>query len=125
MHGLGIQAVRAGIATLPTLRGQNRGLAPALLRTANESEISMTNTLWFLWMAFIFLFLVSPLSYGWGYRGWGPPYPRYIQRRRALRATYSASSVASRHRAWGWGGDFVWVVLLIGGGWAAAGLLLR
>ncbi len=85
----------------------------------------MTNTLWLLWMGFIFLFLVSPVSYGWGYRGWGPPYPRYIQRRRAMRAAYSASHVAARHRAWGRGGDFVWVVLLIGGGWAAAGLLLR
>ena len=100
-------------------------MAPTLLRTANESEQAMTNTLWFVWMSFMFLFLVSPISYGWGYRGWGPPYPRYVQRRRALRATYSASSVAARHRAWGWGGDFVWVVLLIGGGWAAAGLLLR
>lgn len=85
----------------------------------------MSNTLWFLWMGFMFMFFLSPIGYGWGYRGWGPPYPRYIQRRRALQAAYSPASVASKHRAWGRGGDFVWAVLLIGGGWAAAGLFLR
>ena len=90
-----------------------------------ESEISMISTWWILWMAFMFVFLVSPVGYGWSYRGWGPPYPRYIQRRRALRASFTDSAAASRHHAWGWGGDFVWVVLLIGGGWAAAGLWLR
>ncbi len=47
----------------------------------------MTNTLWFLWMAFMFLFLVSPVGYGWSYRGWGPPLPSYIQRRRAARGS--------------------------------------
>jgi hypothetical protein len=80
---------------------------------------------WILWMVFMFLFLVSPVSYGWGYRGWGPPYPRYIQRRRALRATTIAQPADRRHQSWGWGGDFVWVVLLLAVGWAFAGLLLR
>jgi hypothetical protein len=46
----------------------------------------MMNASWMLWMIFILLFLVSPIGYGWGYRKWGPPYPRYIQRRRGIRA---------------------------------------
>jgi hypothetical protein len=85
----------------------------------------MMSSWWILWMVFMFLFLVSPVSYGWGYRGWGPPYPRYIQRRRALRATTIGQPADRRHQSWGWGGDFVWVVLLVAGGWAFAGVLLR
>jgi len=30
---------------------------------------------WWLWIAFMFLFFVGPVSYGWGYRKWGAPYP--------------------------------------------------
>ena len=41
---------------------------------------------WFwLWVVFLFIFLLPPIGYGWGYRRWGPPYPRYIQRPRAAR----------------------------------------
>lgn len=85
----------------------------------------MTNTLWFLWLAFIFVFLLSPVGYGWSYRGWRPPLPRYIQRRRAIRASFTDVAAASRHQAWGKGGDYVWVVLLLAACWAGAGLLLR
>ena len=35
----------------------------------------MMNASWLLWMIFIFLFLVSPIGYGWGYRQGGPAYP--------------------------------------------------
>jgi hypothetical protein len=42
-----------------------------------------------------------------------------------VRASFTDVAAASRHQAWGRGGDFIWVVLLIGGGWAAAGLLLH
>jgi hypothetical protein len=80
---------------------------------------------WILWMVFMFLFLVSPVTYGWGYRGWGPPYPRYVQRRRGLRTSTAGQPADLRHQSWGWGGDFVWVVLLVAGGWALAGLFLR
>lgn len=32
---------------------------------------------WFwLWMFFVIVFVLIPLSYGWGYRRWGPPYLR-------------------------------------------------
>lgn len=87
----------------------------------------MMTSWWFMWMAFMFLFLVSPVTYGWGYRRWGAPYPRYIQRRRGLRAAAIADAKGPKpnHQSWGWGGDFIWVVLLIGGGWAFAGLWLR
>ena len=103
------------IATTSRFRSTNK----------NESEIAMMSSWWILWMVFMFLFLVSPVSYGWGYRGWGPPYPRYIQRRRGLRASATGQAADPRHQSWGWGGDFVWVVLLVAGGWAFAGLFLR
>jgi len=77
---------------------------------------------WLLCVAFMFLFLVPTISYGWGFRGWGPPYPSYIQRRRALLApallarttSDSSDSIVFDHRAWGWVGDLVWVVFIVG-----------
>ncbi len=79
---------------------------------------------WWLWMVFLFLFIVPPLGYGWGYRGWGPPFPRYIQRRRGQRAVSNGGSLASDHLAWGWGGDLVWAALLVGVLWAVCGAIL-
>jgi hypothetical protein len=29
----------------------------------------MIGSWWFLWMAFMFIFLLTPIGYGWGYRG--------------------------------------------------------
>jgi hypothetical protein len=74
----------------------------------------MTSSWWFLWLIVMFLFLVPPLGYGLGYRGWGLPYPTYIQRRRGQRAVDMGAPAPFNHRAWGWAGDFVWTVLLIG-----------
>ncbi len=69
-------------------------------------------SLWsMLWFAFIFMFLIAPLGYGWGYRSWGPPYPRYVQRRRHAAALSDNSTF--NHRAWGIGGDFIWVITMI------------
>jgi len=76
---------------------------------------------WLLWMLFMFVFLITPASYGWGYRKWGPPYPRYVQRRRE-HAAAAGGAATFGHQSWGWGGDFVWLVLLVGLLWAAAGL---
>lgn len=78
------------------------------------------STGWLLWIGIMFFFLLAPTGYGWGYRGWGPPYPRYIQRRRGLRAAVPGTTTSFDHHAWGRGGDFVWMVLLIGIFWAAA-----
>ena len=75
----------------------------------------MMTSWWFLWIAFMFIFLLPPMGYGWGYRGWGPPYPRYIQRRRHAAAGASTFD----HQSWGRGGDFVWMVLLLGCFWGA------
>jgi hypothetical protein len=78
----------------------------------------MIGSWWFLWMGVMFLFLLPPVGYGWGYRRWGVPYPSYVQRRRAERASTAARDGAFNHYAWGWGGDFVWMVILIGLFWA-------
>jgi hypothetical protein len=77
---------------------------------------------WWLWMVFMFIFLVPPVGYGWAYRGWGPPYPRYLQRRRAQRAASTNGSTPFDHHAWGRGGDFVWVVCLVGMLWIVVGV---
>jgi len=81
---------------------------------------------WWLWMVVMFLFLVPSVGYGWGYRGWGPPYPRYVQPRRGAQAVaVPAGSAAVNHHARGLGGDFVWMVLLLGMFWAFAGFWWR
>ena len=79
----------------------------------------MMNSWWMLWMLVMFLLLVPSVGYGWGYRGWGAPYPRYIQRRRGQQAALTSSPATFNHEAWGWGGDFIWMVILVGGLWAA------
>jgi len=63
--------------------------------------------------------------YGWGYRKWGPPYPRYIQRRRGARATTVGETGVLSHQAWGWRGDFVWAVVFVGLLWAVVTLCWR
>ena len=85
-------------------------------------KVSMFGSWWFIWMIFMFLFLVPPLGYGWGYRRWGAPYPSYIQRRRA---TANGGVTTTNHRAWGFGGDFVWIVMMIGLSWALAAVFWR
>jgi hypothetical protein len=79
----------------------------------------MMNVWWMWWMVVMFVLLVSPMGYGWGYRGWGPPYPSYIQRRRSQQAGATGRPVTFNHQSWGRGGDFVWVVFLIGVVWLA------
>jgi hypothetical protein len=83
----------------------------------------MMSPLWLLWLVFLFMFLVAPLGYGWGYRGWGAPYPRYLQRRRAMQARSTGAS-SINHEAWGRGGDFIWFGLIIAVGWAYAAIFL-
>lgn len=74
----------------------------------------MMSSWWLLWIVGMFLFVVPMLGYGWGYRGWGPPYPRYIQRRRAQQAALMNASGPFDHHAWGRGGDLVWTVFVVG-----------
>ena len=84
----------------------------------------MMSTWWLMWMVMI-LFLVAPIGYGWGYRGWGAPYPRYIQRRRGQQAAATGGSADFDHQSWGWGGDFVWAVILIWLLWACFSIWWR
>lgn len=82
----------------------------------------MMGSWWFLWMVFMFMFLLTPLGYGWGYRGWGPPYPRYMQRRRGPQAAAGDGPGTPHHLSWGWRGDFVWMIVFVGSVWAVTAL---
>jgi hypothetical protein len=64
-------------------------------------------------MVLMFVFVVPPVGYGWGYRGWGAPYPRYFQRRRAQQALVNGGSTSFDHHAWGWGGDALWIMVVV------------
>jgi len=78
----------------------------------------MIGSWWWLWMAFMFVLLVCPVGYGWGYRGWGAPYPSYIQRRRSESAAARGGPPGTfDHQAWGFGGDFIWIALFFGIVW--------
>lgn len=77
----------------------------------------MINPDWWLWMA-MFIVLVPGIAYFWGHRGWGAPYPRIIQRRRAQQAASSNASATFNHLSWGWGGDLVWAIILGGLAWS-------
>jgi hypothetical protein len=69
---------------------------------------------WWISMVLIVLFFVSPVSYGWAFRGWGPPYPSYVQNRRKRHAVAIQGAPTFDHTAWGWKGDLVWLALLVG-----------
>jgi hypothetical protein len=73
-------------------------------------------------MVFMLFLCVSPVSYGWGYRGWGPPYPRYLQRRRTDRLSSSGSAGPFKHESWGVFGDVVWVAFFVGVLWFVTAL---
>jgi hypothetical protein len=81
----------------------------------------MIDLAWLLWFFGLSAILVPVVAYGWGYRRWGPPVPRFIQRRRATRGPSRASVETMDHHytafnpeGWGWGGDLLWFVLAIG-----------
>jgi hypothetical protein len=81
---------------------------------------------WYLWLLFMIFVVLPPIGYGWGYRGWGPPFPRVVQRRRGPRGPSMAQTAAAAdHLSWGWFGDVVWLLLSIGVVWALWGLVWR
>ena len=89
---------------------------------SNKREtLSPVSRWWFVWMAFMFFSVVPALVYGWGYRGWGPPYPSYVQRRYGRRAGIAVAN-PRHYAAWGLGGDFVWLSLFVGTLWAGSAL---
>ena len=67
--------------------------------------------MWWFWLAMMLIFFM-PVGYGWGYRGWGAPYPSYVQRRRMQLATSNGSVGAFNHQAWGRTGDFIWGLMI-------------
>lgn len=53
---------------------------------------------WWAWFAIVVFLVLLPLSYGWGYRGWGPPYPRSYTSRWGARPVGRASDPPPRGR---------------------------
>ncbi|MGA2449079.1 MAG: hypothetical protein ABTD50_10415 [Polyangiaceae bacterium] len=96
-------------------------MLPSVILGEKESVNPVVSSWWLVWMGFMFLCLAPSLAYGWGYRGWGPPYPRYFQRRRGQQAV-AGGGATSKPGAWGWGGDFVWLSLFVGALWAGSAL---
>ena len=66
--------------------------------------------MWWFWIV-LALVVFLPMGYGWGYRGWGAPYPSYYQRRRMEYATRSGAPSGFDHLAWGRAGDFIWALI--------------
>ena len=76
----------------------------------------MMSSWWWLWMLLMFFMVITPIGYGWGYRGWGPPYPSYVQRRRHLKGGGTGAG-SFDYYSWGWGGDLMWLLFLVGIVW--------
>lgn len=86
---------------------------------------------WFWWwLAFLLIFFVLPVGYGWGYRGWGPWYRRrpidrrspmnggtaYVpERRMQVRAGYAGEG-------WNDGSGVLWLVLIVAAMWLVVAL---
>jgi hypothetical protein len=88
----------------------------------------MTSSWWFVWFGTLLLLFVLPVGYGWHYKGWGKPYAWTTPRRRGLHASvYGNAWLAPQGNRGnrGWGGDFIWVVLLGGVFCAVFGLSWR
>ncbi len=81
---------------------------------------------WWWWIAFLLIFFLLPLSYGWGYRGWGPWYSRRQPPTRGGRISRDVppgSQVPPEDEeltGWGWIAAFLWFVLVLAVIWAIA-----
>ncbi|MCC7418523.1 MAG: hypothetical protein IT176_15415 [Acidobacteria bacterium] len=71
------------------------------------------------WLAFVIIFFLLPLGYGWGYRGWGPPYRRK-GRPPAGRPPGSVGNEIDHSSDWGATAILLWVVLFIAIVWLLA-----
>lgn len=66
---------------------------------------------WFWWwLAFVIVFFILPLGYGWGYRGWGPPYRRRIP-------AQGPAHLADTDVGWGVVGIVLWIALAVAVAW--------
>jgi hypothetical protein len=80
---------------------------------------------WWVWLACMFVFLVTPMGYGWGYRGWGPPVPSYMQRLRTARGDPFGGRSPYNHTTWGYGGDLIWMFVFVLAFFAVGGFWWR
>ena len=72
---------------------------------------------WFWWwLLFVTVLFLLPLGYGWGYRGWGPPYPSRSAATRERRARELA--------AWGVAADVLWLGLIAALVWLVVVLIV-
>lgn len=80
--------------------------------------------MWLLiWILFVVVLLAIPVGYGWGYRGWGPPYPRYYNRRGRPTGAPAEAGIAYEDDDWGVLGDILWVIAAVAVVWLLLGLL--
>jgi len=85
--------------------------------------------LWFWWwLLFVLIFLLLPLGYGWGYRGWGPPY--YRRPRRPLTEAEAdevrrraAAEQQVEAEAWGWIAPALWALMFVAIVWFVLALI--
>ena len=85
-----------------------------------------SNGWWWWWLAFVVVFFFLPLGYGWGYRGWGPWYrrrhydgpPRTGAPDDNLQPGFGGPEEVGS--GWGWGGAFLWIILIIALIWLIA-----
>lgn len=73
---------------------------------------------WWWWIAFVLIFFLLPLGYGWGYRGWGPWYRRGPPRSRGTSLPDRREPFEPIDTGWGWLGIALWIILIIAIVWA-------
>lgn len=67
---------------------------------------------WWWWIAFVILFFLLPLAYGWAYRGWGP----WFRRRSGRPGRPPAEGPEEPGEGidgWGWIAVALWIVVLL------------
>jgi hypothetical protein len=85
------------------------------------------NGWWWWWIAFVLIFFLIPLGYGWGYRGWGPWYRRRGPGTSPPGEVPPSPAPSDMRRGpvgdetgWGWGAAFLWFILIIAIIWLIA-----
>jgi len=102
------------------------GARPSGDRQAERKAVSMVWILW--WFLFVALFLMVPLGYGWGYRGWGPPYYRRPGRpvddveAEAIRRQTIVEQRAEAE-SWGWIALVFWILFAVAIVWLVLALI--
>ena len=76
---------------------------------------------WWAWLLFMIVLVALPAGYGWGYRGWGPPYPRDPRVRRGG-AMLSPPPDEASDVGWGMAAVWLWIAFFLGVVWLLAGL---